>query len=407
MSVYRNIFAAMTAIGATALLLPGCGKGGKGQNQMPPTEVTVIEVQAEKTSIATELPGRIAPRLIAEVRPQVGGIIQKRLFEEGTDVKAGEVLYQIDPSLYQAAFDKATADLIRAEANVVPLRNKSTRYRALLKVKAVSQQSCDDVVGEYNKANAEIAIAKAAKETARINLEYTRITAPISGRIGKSNVTVGALVTANHLVALATIQQIDPVYVDVTQSSNNILRLKNDMSKGLLKSDDVAKAKVKVFFDDGTLYPLEGVLQFRDVTVDQSTGSLTLRMIFPNPDHLLLPGMFVRAVVNEGVVEQAIMIPQQTVMRDIKGNPYALVVNKSDIVERRDLVVARTIGNKWMVSSGLAPGDRIIMEGLLKVRPGMPVKVRSFEEAAQPQQKQSQQPANAASPKTAKTAESK
>ena len=374
-------------VSGAVLLLAGCEKQrpGGGQFQVPPPEVAVITVQAERTTVSAELSGRTCAFLVAEVRPQVGGIIQKRLFEEGADVKAGDVLYQIDPALYQAAYGKAQADLARAEAHAVPLRTKVERNKKLVKANVVSQQNYDDMLGDLNTADADIVVAKAALETARINLAYTSVTAPISGRTGKSYVTVGALVTANHLLPLTTIQQIDPIYVDVTQSSANFLHVKEEIANGLIKICDHENAKVKLFLEDGTPYPQEGEIKFRDVTVDQSTGSFILRMVFPNPDNVLLPGMFVRAATKEGVVEQAILVPQQGVMRDMRGNPYALLVDSSDKVIERQLELDRSIGNKWLVKNGLKPGDRMIVEGFQRIRPGVPVKVIRVE--AEPLQK--------------------
>lgn len=382
MNKHVKIFLMIT-LGAILIVTAGCGRqaAAKQMQAMLP-EVAVIELKPERASLTVNLSGRTSAYLIAEVRPQVGGIIQKRFFTEGSDVKAGDVLYQIDPALYQASYDKAKADLGKAEAQLVPIKYKFDRYSVLIKSKAISEQSFDDARGDFKKAEAEIEVARAAADTARINLDYTRITAPISGRIGKSNVTVGALVMANNSIALATIQQIDPIYVDVTQSSANLLRLKQEISKGLIKNDKNEMAKVKLFFEDGTLYPLEGDMKFRDVTVDHSTGSFILRMVFPNPDYLLLPGMFVKAAVKEGVVEQAILVPQQGVMRDMKGNPYAMIVDASGKVEQRILEIDRVIGNNWLVKKGLSPGDRVIMEGFQRIRPGAPVKAVSFEDMA-------------------------
>jgi len=385
MKKYTAILVSLTSL--IALLPTGCGKQppGGGQMQMPPSEVAVITVHAERATVSAELSGRTCAFLVAEVRPQVGGIIQKRLFEEGADVKAGDLLYQIDPALYQAAYGKAQADLARAEAHAVPLRTKVERNKKLVKANVVSQQNYDDMEGDLNTAEADIVVAKAALETARINLAYTSVTAPISGRTGKSYVTVGALVTANHILPLTTIQQIDPIYVDVTQSSANFLRLREEIANGLIKIDNNEKAKAKLFLEDGTPYPQEGEIKFRDVTVDQSTGSFILRMVFPNPEHTLLPGMFVRAATQEGVVEQAILVPQQGVMRDMRGNPYALLVDSSDKVIERHLELDRCIGNKWLVKSGLKPGDRMIVEGFQRIRPGAAVKVIPVE--AEPLQK--------------------
>ncbi len=378
---YRLI--AIAGLLAAAWIPAGCGQGsaGKAQGQAGPPEVAFVEMKPERVAIKTELPGRVSAFLIAEVRPQVSGIIQQRLFKEGSDVKAGEVLYQIDPSTYQAAYDSARASLARAEANVTSIRFRAERYKELVEIKAVSRQEYDDAVAALKQAEAEIEAGNAAVEAARINLAYTRVTAPITGRIGKSSVTEGALVTANQPVPLATIQQIDPVYVDVTQSSASLLRLQESFAKGTLKRDRENRARAKLILEDGTPYPLEGTLQFRDVTVDPTTGSLILRAIFPNPKRILLPGMFARAVLEEGVNEKALLVPQQGVSRDPKGNPLALVVDAESKVQQRVLTLERTIGDKWLVSAGLAPGDRVIVEGVQKVRPGSTVRAVPFTEA--------------------------
>ncbi|HNQ00789.1 MAG TPA: efflux RND transporter periplasmic adaptor subunit [Syntrophales bacterium] len=378
---YRLI--AIAGLLAAAWIPAGCGQGsaGKAQGQAGPPEVAFVEMKPERVAIKTELPGRVSAFLIAEVRPQVSGIIQQRLFKEGSDVKAGEVLYQIDPSTYQAAYDSARAALARAEANVTSIRFRAERYKELVEIKAVSRQEYDDAVAALKQAEAEIEAGNAAVEAARINLAYTRVTAPITGRIGKSSVTEGALVTANQPVPLATIQQIDPVYVDVTQSSASLLRLQESFAKGTLKRDRENRARAKLILEDGTPYPLEGTLQFRDVTVDPTTGSLILRAIFPNPKRILLPGMFARAVLEEGVNEKALLVPQQGVSRDPKGNPLALVVDAESKVQQRVLTLERTIGDKWLVSAGLAPGDRVIVEGVQKVRPGSTVRAVPFTEA--------------------------
>jgi len=372
----------MTILGVLSgfLITAGCGQqssNGKA-SQGGPSEVAVVTVQPERVSITTELSGRTAAYLIAEVRPQVSGIIQKRLFKEGADVKAGEVLYQIDPATYQAAYASAKATLARAEANVTSSRYRAERYKELVAIKAVSQQESDDATAALKQAEADIEAGKAAVETARNNLPHTRITAPIAGRIGRSSVTVGALVTAGQGTALTTIQEINPIYVDVTQSSASLLRLQRSMASGTLKKDRANSAKVKLILEDGTPYPLEGTLQFRDVTVDPTTGSFILRVVFPNPTGVLLPGMYVRAILEEGINDQAILVPLQSVSRDPKGNPVALIVDAEGKVQQRTLTTDRTIGNKWLVSSGLAAGDRVIVEGMQKVKPGAPVKVVPF-----------------------------
>lgn len=360
----------------TVLLCGLLPTGCRRQQPLPPApEVTAVTVQPQQVVLTTELPGRTSAYLVAEIRPQVNGLIQKRLFTEGSDVNAGQVLYQIDPAPFQAALDNAKASLSRAEASLTSIRLRAERYKDLLADKAVSQQDYDDAASSLNQAEADIQYWKAMVETAHINLGYTRVTAPISGRIGKSNVTDGALVTAYQPIALSTIQQLDPIYVDVPQSTTELLRLNRRIEDNHLNQDGMNQKKVKLFLEDGTAYPLEGTLQFRDVTVDPTTGSVILRIVFPNPEGVLLPGMFVRTVVEEGVQEQAILIPQQAVSRDMKGNPVALIVDADEKVQLRMLTLDRAIGDQWLVSSGLASGDRVIIEGIQKVRPGTAVKV--------------------------------
>jgi membrane fusion protein (multidrug efflux system) len=308
----------------------------------------------------------------------VGGIIQKRLFTEGTDVKAGQVLYQIDPASYRAAFDSARASQARAQANLIPARLKEERFRDLVKIKAVSQQDYDDAYAALQQAEADLASSKAAVETARINLAYTSVTAPISGRIGRSTVTDGALVTAGQPAALSTIQQLSSMYVDVTQSSAELLRLKQNLASGLLKSNGSSQAKVKLLLEDGSAYPLPGSMKFSEVTVDQSTGSIILRAVFPNPKQTLLPGMFVRAIVEEGESSQVILVPQRGVTRNPKGEATVLVVGAGEKVEPRVIKVARTVGDNWLVSEGLKGGDRVILEGTQKAKPGTTVKAVPF-----------------------------
>lgn len=362
------------------MILTSCEKKNTtvGKSAGTPPEVGVIVVQPQRVTLTTELAGRTSAYLIAEVRPQVGGIVQKRLFIEGSDVKAGEILYQIDPATYQAAYNSAKASLARAEANVIPARLKAERYRELVKNNFVSQQDYDDANAAFKLAEADIEASKAALETARINLAYTRITAPISGRIGRSTVTDGALVTANQTAALATIQQIGSMYVDVTQSSAELLHLKQSLASGLLKNSTTDQARVKLILEDGSAYTLSGTLKFSDVTVDQSTGSITLRAIFPNPKQILLPGMFVRAILEEGVNEHAILVPQRGVTRSPDGNAMVMVVGGEEKVETRAIKVVRTVGDNWLVSEGLKAGDRVILEGLQKARPGTAVKAVEF-----------------------------
>jgi membrane fusion protein (multidrug efflux system) len=343
--------------------------------------VAVVTVRPERVVLTTELPGRTSAYRVAEIRPQVSGIVLKRMFHEGADVKAGEVLYQIDPAPYQSALANARGALSRAEANLPALRSRVGRYKDLIPDKAVSQQDYDDAAAALKLAEADVEVWKAAVETARINLAYTRVAAPISGRIGSSNVTEGALVTAQQPAPLSIIQQLDSVYVDVPQSTTELLRLKRSLEGGRLNQGGAGQKKVKLLLEDGSAYPLTGTLQFRDVTVDPATGSVIQRVVFPNPDGVLLPGMFVRAVVREGVKERAILIPQQAVSRDPKGNPVALIVDAGGKVEQRTLALDRAIGDKWLVTTGLASGDRVIVEGMQKARTGASVKSVPFEAA--------------------------
>ena len=363
----------------SGLLMGGCD--GNGHPVPPPArpEVAVVTVHPQKVELTTELPGRTSAFRIAEIRPQVNGLIQKRLFTEGSDVTAGQVLYQIDPAALRAAFNNARAALDRAQANLPAIQLRAERLQELLADKAVSQQDCDDAAAALEQAKADVEYWKAAVETARINLGYTTITAPISGRIGRSHVTEGAIVTAYQPVALATIQQLDPIYVDVPQSTTELLRLERRLEQGRLDEKGKNHGKVLIILEDGTIYPLQGTFQFRDVSVDPTTGSVMLRVVVPNPSAVLLPGMFVRAVVQEGVNDQAILIPQQAVSRDLKGNPLVLSVDADNKVQQRTVTIDRAIGDRWLVLSGLAPGDRVIVEGVQKVRPGASVKVVPFE----------------------------
>jgi membrane fusion protein, multidrug efflux system len=360
------------------IVLSAFGLSSCEQRQSPPPppvpEVGTVVVEPARIELTTELPGRTSAYRVSEIRPQVNGIVQKRLFREGSDVQVGQELYQIDPAPFKAALDSAKASLAKSEANLPAVKLRAERSKQLLAEKAVSQQDYDDKEAGLKQAEADIEYWKAAVETASINLGYTRVTAPISGRIGKSNVTDGALVTAYQPVALATIQQIDPIYVDVPQSTNELLRLKRHLENGRLNQDGPNQNKVLLMLEDGTAYSLEGTLQFRDVTVEPTTGSVILRILFPNPDGILLPGMFVRARVREGINDRAILIPQQSVTRDPKGNPTALVVNPNEVVELRMLKLDRAIGNQWLVSDGLVSGDRVICEGMQRIRPGSTVK---------------------------------
>ena len=375
---------AVVAVFAAGLLSAGCGKKGAGGPPGMLPEVGVMIVKPEPMLLTVELPGRASASLVAEVRPQVNGLIQKRLFTEGADVKAGDALYQIDPEPFEAALDNAKAALNRAEAALPALRSRAERVTQALADKAVSQQDFDDADAALRQAEAEVQVWKAMVKTARINLGYTKIVSPISGRVGKSTVTDGAIVTAYQPVPLATIQQLDPIYVDVPQSSTVILNLQRRLKEGLLKREGAEMNSVKLILGEEMEYPVEGTLQFADISVDPTTASVNLRSVFPNPNGIILPGMFVRAIFKEGVDEDAILIPQQAVSRDPKGNPLVLVVGAENKVEQKAVTLDRAIGNRWLVASGLQPGDKVIVEGAMKVRPGVPVKDIPFVESAQP-----------------------
>jgi membrane fusion protein (multidrug efflux system) len=363
------------------LMLCGCDRPPAAAPQSNVPSVRVFVVQPQQVSVFTELPGRTSPYQIAEVRPQINGIVQKRLFREGADVKAGQTLYQIDPALYQATFDGARANLAKSEATLLSVKTRADRYRELVKINAVSQQDFDDAQAAYQQSDADVAANKASVATARINLDYTRITSPISGRIGISTVTPGALLTANQTVALTTVQQLDPIYVDIIQPSAELMRLKRALEGGLLKRAGPDAITVRLILDDALKYPQEGRLEFSDVTVDQGTGSVTLRAVFANPKHDLLPGMFVRAVLEQGINEQGLVVPQQGVTHDNRGNATSLVLGTDGKVESRVLELGDAMGDKWVVKSGLKPGDRLIVDGLQKVKPGVSAQVASAVDA--------------------------
>lgn len=353
-------------------LLTACGPKAPAGGDAPPIEVGVVVVSESTAAITSELPGRTSAFRKAEVRPQVSGIIQKRLFTEGAEVKAGTPLYQIDPAPFEAALTSAQAEQSRAEANFATAKARNTRFQSLIASKAISQQDFDDVQAAFSQAQANLEIGKAAVENARINLKYTKVLAPISGVIGKSSVTEGALVSAGQSQVLATIQQLDPIYVDVSQSVDEMLKLRRQMMSGKLSAP--GEAKVKLVLSDGSRYAQEGRLQFSEVGVSESTGTVVLRALFPNPDKLLLPGMFVRTELQDGVHAKAILIPQQGVTRDRSGGATTLVVNKENKVELRPIKTSTAVGDKWLVDEGLAVGDQVIVEGLQKAKPGATVK---------------------------------
>ncbi|MFK3660794.1 efflux RND transporter periplasmic adaptor subunit [Scandinavium sp. NPDC088450] len=356
-----------------AMLLTACDRTAAPSASAAPHPVGVVTLRAQPLPVQTELPGRVSAFRVADVRPQVNGIILKRNFVEGSHVKEGESLYQIDPAPYQAALNSAKGDLAKARAAATQAHLTANRYQKLIKTHYVSQQDYDTAVANAQQADAQVVAASAEVQTAQINLNYTRVTSPISGVIGKSSVTEGALVTNGQSSALATVQQLDPVYVDVTQSSDDYLRLKNELENGEIKQQD-GKADVMLQMDNGRLYPQQCQLEFSDVTVDQTTGSITVRAVCPNADNVLLPGMFVRAHLTEGIRENALLVPQQAITRTPRGDATALVVDKDNKAQLRPVTAAQAMGNQWRVSSGLKAGDRVIVTGQLMLRPGMPVK---------------------------------
>jgi membrane fusion protein (multidrug efflux system) len=358
---------------AVAAATAACGR--KPPPPSGPPQVGVMVVAPQPVSQTTELPGRTSPMLTSDVRPQVNGLIKARLFAEGADVREGQVLYQIDPAPYEAILDQAKGQEASAEANLTTSRLKAERYADLVKINAVSRQDNDDAQAAYQQAAAAVVQDKAAVKAAAINLGYTKVTAPISGRIGRSLYTPGALVTSGQANALATIQKLDPIYVDLAESSDELLKLKQQMAGGSLTDPGSGRAQVKLVLANGQAYPLSGELKFSEVTVDQTTNSVTLRAAFPNPHAILLPGMFVRAVLVQGVYRDGILAPQTAVAHDPKGDATALVVGSDGKAQLRNLTIDGAYGDKWLVTSGLKTGDRLIVEGLMKVQPGMAVKI--------------------------------
>jgi membrane fusion protein (multidrug efflux system) len=362
----------------SAALLAGCqqkpgGAGGPGgYGAMPPAEVGIVTVEPQPVTLTTELPGRTSPYRIAEVRPQVNGVLLKRLFVEGADVREGQQLYQIDPAPYQASLDSAKAQLAKANAELASAKALSDRYQLLASSNAVSKQDTDNAEASTLQAQADVASANAAIETAQINLTYTKVLSPISGRTGRS-LTEGALVTANQTTSLVTVQQLNPIYVDIPQSTALLLRLRRELSSGQIKASGEQTAAVTLILEDGSQYEETGQLQFSEATVDQATGSVIIRAVFPNPETLLLPGMFVTARLQEGVAQNGILVPQQGVTHDPKGNATVLLVTSDDKVEMRPITTDRAVGDKWLVSDGLQPGDRVIVEGVQKAMPGATV----------------------------------
>jgi membrane fusion protein, multidrug efflux system len=361
-----------------SLALAGCNEAQPQAGPPPPPSVDVVILRTRPVTLTTDLPGRTSAYRTAEVRPQVSGVLLKRLFVEGDIVQAGQQLYQIDPAPYEAALASAQATLAHAEASVRTAQATVDRYRPLIASHAVSRQDFDNAVGTLEQDKADVASAEAAIKTAAINLAYTKVLSPIGGRTGRSSVTEGALLTASQTTALVTITQLDPIYVDVTQSTTTMLRLKRELASGQIKSAGDGKVPVRLLLEDGSLYDQPGTLQFSEVTVDQGTGAVTLRAIFPNKDGLLLPGMFVREQLQEGVVLNAILAPQQGVTHNQKGEPTALIVDADGKVQLRRLKTDRAIGGNWLIADGLKEGDRLIVSGVQKARPGMPVTVNEI-----------------------------
>jgi len=385
------------------VLLAGCSESRQGGAQQP-TEVAVITLAPRSVNITDELPGRTTAFRVAEVRPQVSGIVQKRLFTEGGEVRAGQQLLQIDPASYRAALSAAEAALKRAEARLVAAKLLEERYTPLIAANAVSRQDYDDAVAEHAQAQAEVAAAKAQVEAARINVVYSQVLSPISGRIGRALVTEGALVTAGQSQPLALVQQLDPIYVDISQSSAQMLRLQRQLAEGVLQKDEQNQAEVILTLEDGRQYPEKGKLQFSEVSVDPGTGAVVLRAIFPNPRRELLPGMFVRAQLIQGQRKEAIMVPQRGVTRNQRGEATVLVVDAENKVAERVVAADRVIANEWLITRGLAAGDRVVVDGLQKVRPGVVVRpVEATEAAAAKSTATSSEPA-AATPSPASAA---
>jgi membrane fusion protein, multidrug efflux system len=354
--------------------LTACGGHAASAPTPHPVDVTVVTLKPQPVTITTELPGRTSSFRVAEVRPQVSGVLLKRLFVEGSEVRAGQPLYQIDPAPFQAAYDSAKATLAHARAELTTAKLQAERYTPLVEINAVSRQQYDNAVASALQAEADVASAQAALESARINLAYTHVLSPITGRASRSAVTEGALVTANQTTSMVTVTQLDPIYVDVTQPAAVLLRLQRELKAGQLVNRGDHAAAVGLKLEDGSDYGAEGMLQFSEVTVDQTTDSVTVRAEFPNPGHQLLPGMFVRARIQEGVRQQALLVPQPGVTHDQGGDPVALIVGDGNKVEQRTLKTERVIGDQWLVVDGVKAGDRVIVSGVQHVQPGAEVK---------------------------------
>jgi membrane fusion protein (multidrug efflux system) len=362
----------LASIAALSLVLGGCDRGpsAAAQNAPPPPDVGVLTLKAQQVTLTTDLPGRTTAYQISDVRPQVNGVIVKRTFTEGADVKEGQQLYQIDPGLYKVALDTANATLAYDQAALLSAQAKASRYKPLAAAQAVSQQDYDDASAASAEAIANIATARASIEQAQINLQYTKVMSPISGRIGRSSVTPGALVTASQTTVLATVTQLDPIYVDLTQPAGTLLRLRRELAAGKLQQSGPNQAKVELLLEDGSKYEHDGTLQFSEVNVDEATGTVVLRAVFPNPDHLLLPGLYVRAELQEGTSNTAMLVPQQAVTHNTHGDATTRVVGADNKVAIKIIQTSRTVGSNWVVTDGLVPGDRVVVDGLQKAVPG-------------------------------------
>ncbi|MDO5530465.1 efflux RND transporter periplasmic adaptor subunit [Sutterella sp.] len=381
------------ALGA-AVLLSGCkeqtviGQANAAEGmQRPPSEVVVVTTKAQDVRIETMLTGRTTAYNVAEVRPQVQGILQKRLFTEGQEVKAGDLLYQIDDSLYEASLKSAQATLAQARATLVQATADAKRSRELLKTNAVSKQSDDAAQATLKSAQAAVRAGEAAVRTAEINLGYTKVRSPIDGRVSRSEFTEGALLSAYQTSPLTTVRQLDPIYVDVTQTAEELLRMQREIASGSLKTDDSGAAEVSITFADGTAYPLTGKLTFTDAQVEEDTGMVKLRAVFPNPDRQLLPGLYVRAKLSEGVRQGGIVVHMQSVMRDLRGDPYVYVVTPDNKVEQRAITVGQTMGSNWLVTSGLKEGERVMYEGFQRTAPGATVNAKELDPKSVPEGK--------------------
>lgn len=374
----------LTTLGATIIVLfavTACGKSDQQASAPPPTEVSVITVKQGPLGVTNELPGRLESTRIAEIRARVPGVVLKRTFREGSEVKAGATLFLIDPAQFKANYNSANAAVARAEATLLQAELKEKRYKPLVATNAISKQEYDDVTATLKQAEADLAASKAARETARLSLDYATVTSPIAGRIGRALVTEGALVGQNEATPLAIVQQVDPIYVNMTQSSTEILQLQRAMATGKLKSSGKGQVKVTLITEDGQEYAQAGKLLFSDLTVDESSGAVTLRAEFPNPDRQLLPGMYVRARVEQAINENAITVPQQAITRTPDGSAV-MVVSAENKVVSRPVKTGAASGDSWVINDGLKEGDQVIVEGLQKVQPGATVKAVQWKKAA-------------------------